>query len=152
MRCALSISFIFIAMKQTLLSLIFLLLSIGHAQTVYSQEPTVLKKEDLPPAMLPEKIPPTADSIAAFRRIKPGMSMKDVVEICGLPAKDIGSGIYVYIYELPDQSKVRVGTSDGKQLWYVVHVLPSGEEREIIRNLAREKKPQPSARRRSKKQ
>jgi hypothetical protein len=67
-------------------------------------------------------------------RIKAEMSMKEVVEICGLPAKVIGSGIHIYVYELADASQVRVGTPDGKVVLYIIHVLEGGEEQELLRN------------------
>src|SRR5436305_10767830 len=81
---------------------------------------------------LAQQIPPTARTIEAFRRIKPHMSMKQVIEICGVPDKDIGSGIHIYVYRLSDGSIVRIATPDKRRLVYVVHVLPSGEARSII--------------------
>ncbi len=82
---------------------------------------------------LAQQIPPTARSIEAFRRIEPQMSMKQVVGICGVPDEDIGSGIHIYVYKLSDGSRVRIGTPDKKRLIYVVHVLPNGEARSIIK-------------------
>src|SRR5205823_10924340 len=79
-----------------------------------------------------QQIPLTARTLEAFRRIKPHMSMKQVIEICGVPDKDIGSGIHIYVYRLSDGSIVRIGTPDKKRLVYVVHVLPSGEARSVI--------------------
>src|SRR5436305_1919888 len=82
---------------------------------------------------LAQQIPPTARTIEAFRRIKPQMSMKQVIEICGVPDEDIGSGIHIYVYKLSDRSLVRIGTPDKKRLIYVVHVLLNGEARSIIK-------------------
>src|SRR5438067_5146762 len=80
-----------------------------------------------------QRIPPTARTIEVFHRIKPQMSMKQVIDICGVPDEDIGSGIHIYVYKLSDQSLVRIGTPDKKRLIYVVHVLPNGEARSIIK-------------------
>jgi hypothetical protein len=75
-----------------------------------------------------------ARSIDAFNRITAEMSMKEVIEICGPPAEDIGSGIHIYVYKLSDGSVVRVGTPDQKRLFYVVHVQTNGENRYLVRN------------------
>ena len=82
---------------------------------------------------LAQQIPPTARTIEAFRRIEPQMSMKQVIDICGVPDEDIGSGIHIYVYKLSDRSLVRIGTPDKKRLTYIVHVLPNGEARSIIK-------------------
>ena len=119
-------------MKQ--MTLLLILIFFGFTGAAHPQESTVLEREQLPRAMLPESIPPSAASVTAFLRIKAGMSMKEVVEICGLPAKDIGSGIHIYVYELADGSQVRIGTPDGEAVFYVVQVMESGAERELIRN------------------
>ena len=82
---------------------------------------------------LAQQIPPTARTIEAFRRIEPQMSMMQVIDICGVPDEDTGSGIHIYVYKLSDRSLVRIGTPDKKRLIYVVHVLPNGEARSIIK-------------------
>ena len=82
---------------------------------------------------LAQQIPPTARTIEAFRRIEPQMSMKQVIDICGVPDEDTGSGIHIYVYKLSDRSLVRIGTPDKKRLIYIVHVLPNGEARSIIK-------------------
>src|SRR5881398_1856325 len=82
---------------------------------------------------LAQRIPPTARTIEVFHRIKPQMSMKQVIDVCGVPDEDIGSGIHIYVYKLSDQSLVRIGTPDKNRLIYVVHVLSNGEARSIIK-------------------
>src|SRR3989440_5379366 len=82
---------------------------------------------------LAQQLPPTARTIEAFHRLKPQMSMKQVIDICGVPDEDTGSGIHIYVYKLADGSLVRIGTPDKKRLIYVVHVLPNGEARSIIK-------------------
>jgi len=82
---------------------------------------------------LAQQIPSTARAIEAFRRIQPQMSMEQIIEICGVPDEDIGSGIHIYVYKLADGSLVRIGTPDKKRLIYVAHVLPNGEARSIIK-------------------
>jgi hypothetical protein len=92
-----------------------------------------LIKKDLPPAMQPERIPSTARSIEPFRLITDRLSMKQIVEVFGLPDRDIGSGIYIYVYNLKDRSQVRIGTPDGKQILYVVHSLENGKQQDLFR-------------------
>ena len=92
-----------------------------------------LTKKDLPQAMQPERIPLTARSIDPFRLITDRLSMKQIVEVFGLPDKDIGSGIYIYVYNLKDRSQVRIGTPDGKQILSVVHSLENGKQNDIFR-------------------
>ena len=99
---------------------------------------------------LAQRIPPTARTIEVFHRIKPQMSMKQVIDICGVPDEDIGSGIHIYVYKLSDGSLVRIGTPDKKRLIYVAHVSPNGEARSIIQIPQRKHKSKrrlPSARR-----
>src|SRR5438067_6794354 len=81
---------------------------------------------------LAQRTPPTARTIEVFHRIKRQMSMKQVIDICGVPDEDIGSGIHIYVYKLADGSLLRIGTPDKKRLIYVAHVLPNGEARSII--------------------
>ena len=92
---------------------------------------------------LAQQIPPTARTIEVFHRIKPHMSMKQVIDICGVPDEDIGSGIHIYVYKLADGSLVRIGTPDKKRLIYVAHVLPNGEARSIIQIPQRKYKSKP---------
>ena len=79
------------------------------------------------------QLPPTARSINSFRRIDSRMSMKQIIRICGVPDKDVGSGIHIYVYNLSDGSLVRIGTPDNKRLIYVTHVLQNGDLHPIIK-------------------
>ena len=86
---------------------------------------------------LAQRIPPTARTIEVFHRIKPQMSIKQAIDICGVPDEDIGSGIHIYVYKLADGSLVRIGTPDKKRLIYVAHVLPHSKGRPILRSAFR---------------
>ena len=100
--------------------------------TLADLDTRTLTKKDLPQAMQPERIPSTARSIAPFRLITDRLSMKQLVEVVGLPDKDIGSGIYIYVYNLNDRSQVRIGTPDGKRILYVIHSLANGKQQDIF--------------------
>lgn len=80
-------------------------------------------------------------TVETFRRIKPNMTMKQIREVCGTPDDDIGSGIHIYVYKLPDGSAVRIGTPDNKKTMYVTHVLPDGVERSLIKITQKKRKP-----------
>jgi hypothetical protein len=102
-------------------------------ETFSYQVSRTLTTKDLPQAMQPKHIPSTARSIAPFRLITDRLSMKQVVEVFGLPDRDIGSGIYIYVYNLKDRSQVRIGSPDGKQILYVVHSLGNKKQEDIFR-------------------
>jgi hypothetical protein len=41
--------------------------------------------------------------------------------ILGEPDRDVGSGIFVLIYDLSDGTRLKVGTADRKSVLYVYH-------------------------------
>jgi hypothetical protein len=75
----------------------------------------------------------TARTIEIFERVTAGMSMAEVMRLCGAPDEEVGSGIFIYLYRLSDGSFVRVGTPDKERLLYVVHVHRDGTTRDIVR-------------------
>ncbi len=121
-------------MNKVFLLLKVLIVSSVSLLTVHLlQDTRTLTKKELPQAMQPHHIPLTARSIAPFRLITDRLSMKQIVEVFGLPDKDIGSGIYIYVYNLKDRSQVRIGTPNGKQILYVVHSLENGQQHDLFR-------------------
>lgn len=99
--------------------------------------------QPLPPSMaelsqpIPEQLkfhdaPQTARVLPPFQRIRPEMSMIDVVKLCGMPDEHHGSGIYIFIYRLHDGSVVTVGTGDLKHLIYAKHTDSSGKVKALI--------------------
>jgi acetyl esterase/lipase len=62
----------------------------------------------------------SADELAVFRRIGPEMTPEQVIALCGKPKEAIGSGLYVFQYELADGSTVTV-RMDGKRVLSVKH-------------------------------
>jgi len=49
-------------------------------------------------------------AVSCFQALKPEMSMHAVVEKCGRPDEELGSGIYIFVWHLADGSTVSVGT------------------------------------------
>lgn len=44
-------------------------------------------------------------TVERFLRIKRRMSMKSIIKLCGRAEKDIGSGIYIYVYQLAGNTR-----------------------------------------------
>ncbi len=109
------------------------------ASAQFPAKSPALTKAMLPRAMQPRYVPATTRSIASFRLITDRLSMKQVVEVFGLPDRDIGSGIYIYVYDLADGSHVIIGSPDGKRLLYVIHSLANGQKSELFRTGSPEK-------------
>jgi hypothetical protein len=86
--------------------------------------------------VMPAKTPATARSIEPFHKIKVGMSMQQVIAICGLPDADIGSGIYIYVYNLTDGSQVLISAVNKNRISAINHALGkfkglAGNERQL---------------------
>jgi hypothetical protein len=70
----------------------------------YTSEPQRIAMALFPSA--PEK----SQTVSCFRALKPEMSMYAVVEKCGRPDEELGSGVYIFVWHLTDGSTVWVGT------------------------------------------
>jgi hypothetical protein len=82
------------------------------------------------------KAPPRTDfkrSVDAFKAVKKGSTFADVTAWVGEPDKDIGSGIHIFEYKLPDGSRVVVGTPDLKDVKYVRHADKDGNVVELAK-------------------
>lgn len=58
-------------------------------------------------AYLGEKADAHRDPVC-LRSVKPGMSMKEIVEKCGPPDEDRGSDKYQFVYRMPDREQVTI--------------------------------------------
>lgn len=67
-----------------------------------------------------------------FRSLTPQMSISMVVEKCGRPDEEIGSGIYIFVYHLQDGSTVSIGTPSLNRIDYVVHTDASGKRTSLL--------------------
>jgi hypothetical protein len=57
-------------------------------------------------------------------KLKPDLTYDDLVVTFGPPARDIGSGLHIYVYPLADLTEIRIGYA-GK-IFYVKHVEKDG--------------------------
>jgi hypothetical protein len=73
------------------------------------------------------KSPRQADDCNCFRSLPAGVSMYGVVEKCGRPNEDAGSGIYIFIYQLRDGSTVTIGTPSLDRIDRITCVDASGK-------------------------
>ncbi len=119
-------------MKKTVLFAVFLaIISCGWTVNAAGQTVTAVTPASLPKAMQLSEFPATIRSISAFRRLPASMSMKQVLQTYGLPDREIGSGIYIYVYNLDDGSQIQISTFDGQQVRSVWHVR-SGRTPQVL--------------------
>ncbi len=92
----------------------------------YSSEPETIARAMFPNA--PEK----AQSLACFRALKPEMSMYTVVQKCGRPDEELGSGIYIFVWHLADGSTVSIGTPSLEKIWDIRYTNASGKTSSLL--------------------
>ncbi len=69
--------------------------------------------------------PEKAQTVECFRSLSPETSMYAVVQKCGRPDEEIGSGMYVFVYHLRDGSMVTISTPDLAKIGRYVSYAPS---------------------------
>jgi hypothetical protein len=121
-------------MKKTVLFVIFsAIISSSWAVDVVGQTVTAVTPDKLPKAMQLPTFPATVRSITAFRRLTASLSMKQVIEKYGLPDREIGKSIYIYVYNLTDGSQIHISTFDGQQVRSLVHVRSGQKPQDLIK-------------------
>jgi len=82
-------------------------------------------------AMFPNA-PEKAQSVSCFQALKPEMSMNTVVEKCGRPDAELGSGLYIFVWRLADGSTVSIGTATLQRIGDVKYTDPSGKKSSLL--------------------
>lgn len=82
-------------------------------------------------AMFPNA-PEKAQSAGCFRELKPTMSIDSVVQKCGRPDEELGSGIYIFVWHLSDGSTISIGTSSLQRIGDVRYTGPSGKSSSLL--------------------
>jgi hypothetical protein len=80
--------------------------------------------------------PPRTDfqrSLDAFRALKKGIPLTEVIAWVGDPDRDVGSGMLVMEYKLADGSRVLVGFVKRESLMYVNHEGKDGKVTELVK-------------------
>jgi hypothetical protein len=67
------------------------------------------------------------NTLKEFKSLKAGSPVSELFDRFGQPEKDIGSGIHIYQYRLPDDSLIQVGCVEN--IFYVDHVVGINRER-----------------------
>ena len=65
------------------------------------------------------------------KNLKKGMLFADVVNVFGEPARNIGSGINIYVYETDTGESVMIGVP-GSEIMYVSVQEPGGKSYKIV--------------------
>jgi hypothetical protein len=76
----------------------------------------------------------TARTLEPFERIEPNMSFNDVCTLIGWPDEEIGSGLYIFVYHLEDDSQVRISFASYDGPMYIIHQMPDGTEERLIQS------------------
>lgn len=78
--------------------------------------------------------PPTARQIELFKKLKKDSSIVDMVTVIGKPDDEVGSGIFIFVYNLDDGTRVLIGAPDlNKPPLYMVHVFKDGRKDDLIK-------------------
>jgi hypothetical protein len=78
-------------------------------------------------ACSPDEAQSLAPTLEHFQtHLKPDMAYDAIVSKFGSPSKDIGSGIHIYVYSLPDSTEMWIGYHD--RLLYARQVDAQGNE------------------------
>lgn len=75
--------------------------------------------------------PKSVRELKAFRSLKSGMTMAEIVSRCGAPDEIAGSGFSIFIYHLMDGSLVVMG-SFPERIDYVMHIDESGKSSSLL--------------------
>ena len=78
---------------------------------------------------------PSSNTIQPFLQISTAMSFPDICRLVGLPSKNIGSGLYVFLYTLEDGSTITMGfgsLEEDAEVLYVRLMRPDGTEEALL--------------------
>ena len=67
------------------------------------------------------------DSLTRLRALHAPVALADVEKILGPAEHDIGSGVHIFVYDLDDDTVVRVGTPDRQHVTYIIAVDGRGK-------------------------
>jgi hypothetical protein len=76
--------------------------------------------------------PEKAQSVKCFRALKPEISMNVVVQKCGRPDEELGSGIYIFVWHLADGSRVSIGTPYLEKIGDIGYTDASGKRSSLL--------------------
>ena len=77
--------------------------------------------------------PQETESVKCFRSLTSEMSIYMVVQKCGKPDEEIGSGLYVFVYHLHDGSAVTISTPYLTRIDHAGYTTRSGKFEDLLR-------------------
>jgi hypothetical protein len=112
-----------------------------RATPVKSQQEARPAVETVPPqTVTPQSIvndmfpnaPEKTQSVDCFRSLTPEMSIYLVVQKCGRPDEEVGSGVAIFLYHLRDGSTVAIRAVYLPKIDGVIYTDPSGKSSSIL--------------------
>jgi len=88
--------------------------------------------KDVITAMFPNA-PEKTQSIDCFRTVTRDMSVYAVVQKCGRPDEELGSGMYIFVWRMEDGSTVSLGTGSLQKIFDVLWTDPSGKRQYLVK-------------------
>jgi|SRR5580700_11267924 hypothetical protein len=82
--------------------------------------------QSIPKALFPNA-PEKTQGIDCFRGLAPDMSIYAVVQKCGRPDEELGSGIFIFVWHLADGSTVSIGTPYLERIGRVQYTNAAGK-------------------------
>ena len=76
----------------------------------------------------------TSRDLNDYKKLDQALSFTDVCARVGVPDWETGSGLMIYVYDLPDSSRIFIGFAGPNQLMYVNHLLANGGMQILVRH------------------
>lgn len=89
------------------------------------------KEKSVTEEMFPSA-PEKTRNIECFRNLSRGISMEELVQHCGRPDEELGSGVYIFVYHLQDGSTVTLGTPYLKRIDKAAYTDASGKHFSLL--------------------
>ncbi len=74
----------------------------------------------------------TSRSLEDFTRLKITMTITEMCAVVGMPDWETGSGLQIFVYDLPDGSRILAGFAGEDQMMYVHQLFPTGRSVKIL--------------------
>jgi hypothetical protein len=74
----------------------------------------------------------TSRSLEDFARLKITMTITEMCAVVGMPDWETGSGLRIFVYDLPDGSRILAGFAGEDQMMYVQQLFPTGRSAKIL--------------------
>lgn len=76
--------------------------------------------------------PSTQKDFDLFKNVNMSTTIEEIINSCGQPYRDAGSGIHILVYDLKDGTSIWIGSADYKSIMYLDHVSAKGEHQRML--------------------